>query len=324
MSTMLDQAIIDAAALKEAALKNAEAVILEKYSNDLKDTIETLLEQESELDELDTTEEDSEIVEQMPLAATEGEPAGCPCPDENQIVTVNFDELATEMQEEVEEEGGLDAEEMTDREELADEIALDEELEFSDEDLSNLIEDISVDAEPVKSGWLETPVSDIVDAEDTADALEEQDEELEEDNEKEELKESLKTLLKRNDTLLDENNKYKQMILQLKDTVNEVNVQNAKLLYTNRALNSNSLNERQKNKIVETITKATTVEETKVIYETLLSTVGVQGIKNKRAKEPESLNEAVSRRSSTRLSVSKEETKVDPSIERMKKLAGID
>ena len=66
------------------------------------------------------------------------------------------------------------------------------------------------------------------------------------------------------------------------------------------------------------------VEETKVIYETLLSTVGAQGMKRNKVREPESLNEAVSRRSSTRLSVTKEETKVDPSIERMKKLAGID
>ncbi len=32
MSNMLEQAIVDAAALKEAALKNAEAAILEKYA----------------------------------------------------------------------------------------------------------------------------------------------------------------------------------------------------------------------------------------------------------------------------------------------------
>ena len=36
MSNMLEQAIIDADALKEAALKNAETLVLEKYSNQIK------------------------------------------------------------------------------------------------------------------------------------------------------------------------------------------------------------------------------------------------------------------------------------------------
>ena len=43
---MLQQAIIDATALKEAAVRNAETLVLEKYSNEIKDAVETLLEQE--------------------------------------------------------------------------------------------------------------------------------------------------------------------------------------------------------------------------------------------------------------------------------------
>ena len=35
MSTLLEQAIVDAEALKEAAIKNAEAAIIEKYSSKL-------------------------------------------------------------------------------------------------------------------------------------------------------------------------------------------------------------------------------------------------------------------------------------------------
>ncbi len=46
MSDMLEQAIIDAEALREAATKNAETLILEKYSSQIKESIETLLEQE--------------------------------------------------------------------------------------------------------------------------------------------------------------------------------------------------------------------------------------------------------------------------------------
>ena len=45
MSSLLEQAIIDATALKEAALKNAEAQVLERYSTDVKEALRNLLEQ---------------------------------------------------------------------------------------------------------------------------------------------------------------------------------------------------------------------------------------------------------------------------------------
>ena len=43
---MLEQAIVDAAALMDAALKNAEAAIIEKYAPEIKSAVETLLEQD--------------------------------------------------------------------------------------------------------------------------------------------------------------------------------------------------------------------------------------------------------------------------------------
>ena len=45
MSELLEQAIVDAEALKEAALKNAEQAVIEKYSSEIKNAVETLLEQ---------------------------------------------------------------------------------------------------------------------------------------------------------------------------------------------------------------------------------------------------------------------------------------
>ncbi len=84
-------------------------------------------------------------------------------------------------------------------------------------------------------------------------------------------------------------------------------------------MNSVSLNERQKTKIVETISNATTVEEAKIIFETLQSAVGLT---TKRSM-PESLNEVVSRSSSAFISRREEKQKVDPFAERMKALAGI-
>ena len=93
----------------------------------------------------------------------------------------------------------------------------------------------------------------------------------------------------------DENKtKYIKVITHLKEKVEKTNLSNAKLLYTNRILNSGSLNERQTEKIVEAISNASTVEEAKVIYETLQS--AVESSSNKRG--PESLSEAISKKSS--------------------------
>ena len=49
MSNLLNEAIVDAKALREAALKNAETVVIEKYSEEVRDTLNKLLEQEDEL-----------------------------------------------------------------------------------------------------------------------------------------------------------------------------------------------------------------------------------------------------------------------------------
>jgi len=76
----------------------------------------------------------------------------------------------------------------------------------------------------------------------------------------------------------------------MREQFEETNLSNAKLLYTNRTLKSTSLNERQKNRIVESIQSADTIEEAKVIYETLQSTVG-----ESHKSTPKSLNEAISR-----------------------------
>ena len=43
---MLEQAIVDAQALREAALKNAEQALIEKFAPQIKDAVESLLEGE--------------------------------------------------------------------------------------------------------------------------------------------------------------------------------------------------------------------------------------------------------------------------------------
>ena len=49
MSNLLERAIIDANALKEAALKNAEKLVIEKYSEEVKQAVNNLLEQDDAL-----------------------------------------------------------------------------------------------------------------------------------------------------------------------------------------------------------------------------------------------------------------------------------
>jgi hypothetical protein len=53
MSSLLKEAIVDAKALREAALKNAEDAVINKYSNEVRKTLNTLLEQEDILGDMD-------------------------------------------------------------------------------------------------------------------------------------------------------------------------------------------------------------------------------------------------------------------------------
>ena len=80
MSTILEQAIIDAQALRDAALKNAETAILEKYGSEVRVAVESLLEQE-ELIEQEEVALDVEpvMVDEVPPAPAGGEEL-CPCP----------------------------------------------------------------------------------------------------------------------------------------------------------------------------------------------------------------------------------------------------
>ena len=114
--------------------------------------------------------------------------------------------------------------------------------------------------------------------------------------------------------------KYGTVIEQLKQKLDESNLSNAKLLYQNRILNSISLNERQKNKIVEAVSNATTVEEAKIIFETLQSAVG---LKSKKTRKQESLDEVVTRSSSAFIPRKEVKPNTDAFSDRMKRLAGL-
>jgi len=146
MSSLLEQAIVDAKALKEAAMKNAEATIIDKYSEEVKSTLNQLLEQD-ELEALlgggeetpsadaeaaiDEEVEADEIAEGVPDAFTEDSAdLGGVNEGDAAEVTIDFKELAEalkELREGVEEEETLEEAEEDDAEPVDEEIELDEE-----------------------------------------------------------------------------------------------------------------------------------------------------------------------------------------------------
>ena len=314
-TNMLEQAFIDAESLKETALKNAESIILEKYSNEVKKAVDSLLEE-------DTVEETAEEVveeelEDVPNAHYQEEEL-----EEDQEIDIDLDKLAEELNKEGGEEILEETEETEqaleeDTEEL--EESVEEEFDITEEQINSIIEKLTVDVENVPSGQPGGASNRALDRENEEIALAQEDaEELEEDEEKKELEESVNNLKERNGVLLEQNQKYKSLLLQAKEKLEEVNLSNAKLLYTNRVLGDTSLNERQKTKIVEALSNAGSVEEAKVIHETLQSAVGTS-----RKRNPQSLSEAVKRNSSTTIPRRKDDNKSNPLNNRWKTLAGI-
>ena len=117
--------------------------------------------------------------------------------------------------------------------------------------------------------------------------------------------------------------KLRDAILVLEEKLEKVSLDNAKLLYQNKALTSDSLNERQKERLAEAVVNAETIEEAKVIFETLQNTVG----STSRKQQPNSLSEAVQKSSSVILSARSHSSggqKTNPTLDRWKFLAGID
>ena len=147
MSSMLEQAIIDADQLKETAKKTAEETVVEKYQDEIKEAIEKILEQdEEELDlggeELDlggmedlggaVTETEMTVDPEGNLAVIEDLPAAQTA-DMEEVVEIDLNKLEEMMAQELE-EGELDAADMQDREQVAEELEVlaedDEEVEL--------------------------------------------------------------------------------------------------------------------------------------------------------------------------------------------------
>ena len=392
MSSMLEQAIIDAAALREAALKSAEHAVIEKYAPEIKAAMATLLEndsprfsrgqsvryegrlatvtvenedgtigiqeaeggktylvQESDLEEggAPTLHEDEQTVEEdiaerteAPLGAVDLEQEGV---EEGEQIMFEFtaddfleeetalDDMGkeeTHASQDAQSETGVEGETGPDDSVLnleeGDEGETLEELinilnEFEDGETLEEEADITVDMfGDDKLGWATTDKETLKWLKDMQRAKEEAAKDREEKEvlagEVEALDEAKKAYVKQND-------KLQRIIKDLNEKLQSTLLSNAKLLYSNRALNDASLNERQKTKIVEAINKAQSVDEAKNLHDTLRVTVG-----QTQQRGPKSLNETVQRKSnlSSMLTSKRQDVQpVDNFTERMRRLAGL-
>ena len=117
--------------------------------------------------------------------------------------------------------------------------------------------------------------------------------------------------------------------LEVKTTeLNEVNLLNSKLLYVNRIFKANQLDEGQKLRVVETLDKAETAKEAKLIYETIKDTFNVAKSKKASFKnKTKSLKEGIgmaSRAAGTSTAPKKEViSESNDMISRFQKLANI-
>ena len=377
MSNLLKEAIVDAKALRDSALKNAEATIIEKYSKEVKDTMDQLLEQDEGLMG-EEAGSDEVVAKNIPLAATddlseeEGETPNN-MNEEGEEVPVTIDlqalqeaiaELNSEMNEDDVNEYSMPKPDDDKDKDKKMEEDLDEEIEITEEDLAAMFEseeevieeDDDVEGEPTENpeeadttAMKNAGLEEELDTDDLVAAIMEKltvdmgadlagwagrsadDQKFQMEKElarrrSTDVAEELETLKKAQEELVFENKQlteklsnYEEAVGQLRESLQDVNLSNGRLLYTNRVLRNPSLNERQKEKIVEAISNAGSVTEAKVIYETLQSTVEA-----KPKRSPQSLSEAISsKRASVIRATRQESAPSDPMQERMKRLAGI-
>ncbi len=341
MSSMLEQAIVDAKSLREAAIRNAEETLIEKYSDDIKDAVEKLLEQEEEVEDMD------DAPAGIPLAATEDELPLDPEAETvdviipaDQITEPNLEEMVEfdldkikEQLDEMEAAGDIGtaepheevAEELAEEVEIADDEELEEDFNLSEEELTDLLEKVIVDMSPQMSGHVGRPQKELDFEAEKHLAVLAQEEEMDVlKKENKELAAKLDKLQESLDSISEREEKYKEVVASLKEKFDEMVVSNARLIYTNKILNSDSLNERQKQKVVDAISNVNSAEEAKVIFEALQNAVGTAPSKR---RSPKSLSETVEKRNSSLLASRRNKrpkSDVPNSAKsRMQRLAGI-
>ena len=342
MSDLLKEAIADAKAVRETALANAKMALEEAFTPHLKSMLSAKLaedeieedddvfegEHEDEEEEEENHEEGygsdrmgrEDDDEEMPVDGDEEEEEV----DESEIVEIDgvkYAPIVSEEEHEDEEEGDEDEADMDESEELDLEAVikeLEEELEESKEDDEDSVnEEEVVEEEIVTEEDDEDEDKDEVDEQSSSSGIgkgsgvKQASASDEEDPGKGKVHESV-------EAIQSELNEYKEAVVFLKDKLHEVNILNAKLLYTNKLFKEYALSNDQKLKIVETFDRAQTTREIKLVYSTLAeSFTGEKTVKKDVVKEFASKK---SGGTAPKTKIISEENQV---ADRFRKLAGI-
>tara|TARA_Y100000385_G_scaffold286860_1_gene349759 strand:+ start:290 stop:1477 length:1188 start_codon:yes stop_codon:yes gene_type:complete len=266
-----------------------------------------------------------------------------------------IDEAKDEDKDEVKESEEIEeTEKVTEEEEVEDEIEVkDEESEGEMEDEEIDLEDMSEDD---LKGFIEDVIKDMVEAGEleAGDEMEMDDEESDmdidievEDEEVEVMEEEKEEKLEEMDEVSwnEKNNPTRgaskkeldpkkvgqstsayavnleealAQVEELKEEIKEVNLLNAKLLYTNKIFKAKNLSEDKKLRVLKAFDKASTVKEAKVVFETLN-----EGITNKVSKSINEVKGSASKATGTAPSAKQPIVESDAMVDRFKKLAGI-
>jgi len=262
---LLSEAIADAKAVKETALANAKLALEEAFTPKLQSMISAKLAEELDDDELE--EDEVEVIDEPVMEdEMEDEEEVVEMEDEEDVLEMEDDEEVVEMEDDEveedvyeEEEDDLDLESIIRELEMDDEevVEEDEEEELT-EDEDEIEEDEELDLDEVINALREMEGDD---------ELEEDEVEAEDADLEAELEEAYET------------------IKSLQSTINEVNLLNAKLLYTNKLFRTFDLNESQKVKVLENFDRTSSVREVKLVFSTIAENLNVSRKKRTIVKE---------------------------------------
>jgi len=329
MSDLLKEAIADAKAVRETALQNAKMALEEAFTPHLKSMLSAKLAEDDDEDEENpfASDEEGEEEEAEDMARYEDEGDENPNPfadddeesepemEEEGIIEIDGVKYAPVVSEEDEEEENPfadDEEEVEESEELDLEAVIKElEQEIAEADDSD-DEDLTEGPKEDEEAEVKDEVKEITEEDDEDEDKDEVDEQSTSDSEEDtEVHESVETL----QTELKE---YKEAVTFLRDKLHEVNILNAKLLYTNRLFKEFALSNNQKMKIVETFDRAQTTREIKLVYSTL-----AESYKDGGSVKKNEIKEFASKKSGTTAPKTKIISEENQVADRFKKLAGI-
>jgi len=280
--SLFKDAIADAKAIRETAMLNAKAAIEEAFTPHLKSALAAQLEEmekeeeKENLDETEGLEEETETMEEEMdldelLASLEEEEVNEePTVDED----LELEELLASLNEEEEGEEEMGAEETED--ETEEEIDIEN---MTPDQLEDFIKDVVKDMVAAGEIELEGNEEMMEEAEDLDEYGAEHDKTVEDYCAEMPDDEVCKKLMERKRPVVNkEMAKMKEDLNEalkankvLKDALTEVNLLNAKLLYTNKIFKSKSLTETQKVKVINSFDKATNVKEVKLVFESLVA-----------------------------------------------------